>query len=188
VIIDASGGDIGSTAVAYGDAFLGPRSPFGATAAHPQRVFGLGSLAPIFAHRPARRGRVFVVVRSSNPEGSALQQARLPDGRSVAEAPRRMTSPRETWPRTERARPDRRVVGGNSGAGVAGLADRLPKRAAAVPASGLRGRRWRMCGADSGSTFAGHPSIYPAASRGGPAIGDPGAPSEREIAEIRRAA
>src|ERR1700676_2166758 len=84
-IVDAKRDDIGSKAVAYGDAFLGPRSPFGGDAMTLSAYLGLGSLAPIFDIARREGAGVFVVVRSSNPEGSALQQARLPDGRSVAE-------------------------------------------------------------------------------------------------------
>src|ERR1700676_4737131 len=47
-VIDAKRYDSGSTAVAYGDAFLGPRSPFGGDAMTLSAYLGLGSLAPIF--------------------------------------------------------------------------------------------------------------------------------------------
>src|SRR3954469_19740121 len=48
VIVDAKRGDIGSTAVAYGETFLGPRSPFRGDAMTLSAYLGLGSLAPIF--------------------------------------------------------------------------------------------------------------------------------------------
>jgi orotidine-5'-phosphate decarboxylase len=65
VLLDAKRGDIGSTCAAY---------------AH----LGFGVLEPLFAAADAVGGAVFVVVASSNPEGTALQAAATPDGTSVA--------------------------------------------------------------------------------------------------------
>src|SRR5260370_2847979 len=48
VIIDAKRGDIGSTASAYGEAFLGPQSRFGGDAMTLSPHLRLGSLTPIF--------------------------------------------------------------------------------------------------------------------------------------------
>jgi len=84
VVIDAKRGDIASTAVAYGEAFLGPRSPFGGDAVTLSPYLGFASLAPIYAIARREAAGVFVVVRSSNVEENALQQAVMPDGRSVA--------------------------------------------------------------------------------------------------------
>src|SRR5579864_445882 len=84
-IIDAKCGDISSTAVAYGEAFLGPRSVYCGDALTLSPYLGFGSLAPILAIARREAAGVFIVVRSSNPEGSGLQHAMLPDGRSVAE-------------------------------------------------------------------------------------------------------
>src|SRR5437764_9297216 len=85
VIIDAKRGDVDSTAVAYGEAFLGPDSAFGGDAMTLHPYLGLAALAPILEIARRAAAGVFVVVRSSNPEGYALQHARVADGRSVAE-------------------------------------------------------------------------------------------------------
>jgi len=47
---------------------------------------GFGALRPVFDRAVACNATVFVIVRSSNPEGRRLQDARHEDGRSVADA------------------------------------------------------------------------------------------------------
>jgi len=83
VIADAKRGDIGSTSSAYAAAWLDGSSPLAADAVTVTPYLGLGALAPMIeAARTGGRG-IFVVVRSSNPEGRALQQAVLAGGSSV---------------------------------------------------------------------------------------------------------
>jgi len=79
-------GDIGHTLDAYADAMIGPDSPFGGDAMTAVAYMGFGSLKPLLAKAAQRGAGVFIVVRSSNPEGRALQDARHPDGRTVATA------------------------------------------------------------------------------------------------------
>jgi len=86
VIADAKRGDIGSTSAAYADAWLGEASPLAADAVTAHPYLGLGALAP-FVEAAERGGRgVFVVVRGSNPEGRALQEATTAAGRSVEDS------------------------------------------------------------------------------------------------------
>ncbi len=83
VINDAKRGDIDTTAQAYADAWLGDASPLAADAVTVHAYLGLGALQPM-VRLAARGGRgVFVVVRSSNPEGRGLQQAVTAEGASV---------------------------------------------------------------------------------------------------------
>jgi orotidine-5'-phosphate decarboxylase len=83
VINDAKRGDIDSTAQAYADAWLGDASPLAADAVTAHPYLGLGALSPL-VHLAACNGRgVIVVVRSSNPEGRALQEAVTAEGASV---------------------------------------------------------------------------------------------------------
>jgi orotidine-5'-phosphate decarboxylase len=98
VIIDGKRGDIGSTAVAYGDAFLGPRSPFGGDALTLSAYLGLGSLAPIFDI--ARREGPGFLSWCAPPTQKDRRCSRR-DCRMAARWPSTspMTSPRETWPR-----------------------------------------------------------------------------------------
>jgi orotidine-5'-phosphate decarboxylase len=86
VILDTKRGDIGSTAGAYGEAYLGTCSPYGADAMTVHAYLGMAALQPIIAVARRREAGVFVVVRSSDPAGDALQQAAMADGRTVAEA------------------------------------------------------------------------------------------------------
>jgi orotidine-5'-phosphate decarboxylase len=84
VIADAKRGDIGSTMEAYASTWLDPRSPLCADAVTATPYLGLGSLQPMF-DLAAEHGRgVIVVVRTSNPEGRALQEARTESGRGPA--------------------------------------------------------------------------------------------------------
>ncbi len=80
VVADAKRADIGSTMVAYADAWLGAASPLRADAVTAVPYLGLGALEPLVTL--ARDGGlgVFVVVRSSNPEGRPVQTARTGEG------------------------------------------------------------------------------------------------------------
>lgn len=85
VLLDAKRGDIGSTMTAYAQAYLADGAPLAVDAVTLSPYLGTGALAPAF-ELAARTGRgVFVLARTSNPEGTALQRARGPDGRSVAQ-------------------------------------------------------------------------------------------------------
>lgn len=183
VIIDAKRGDIGSTAVAYGEAFLGPKSPFGGDAMTLSPYLGLESLEPIFEIAKREGAGVFVLVRSSNPEGSELQRARLPDGRSVAE---HLTDEITALNAGEAIGLIGAVVGATQGAEAAALAGRLPHSLLLVPGIGAQGATM----ADVRRDFARHyERVIPSLSRGIAGAGpDPvslkGA-VQRYIAEIR---
>lgn len=84
VIADAKRGDIGSTAAGYADAWLG-RGPLAADAMTAVAYLGLGALQPMVDAARANGRGLFVVVRSSNPEGRDLQSAVTAGGRSVDE-------------------------------------------------------------------------------------------------------
>lgn len=77
VVLDAKRGDIGLTAGHYAAAAVDA----GADAITANAYLGAGTLSPL---TDAGLG-VFALVRTSNPEGDAIQGARLADGRSVAE-------------------------------------------------------------------------------------------------------
>ncbi len=82
-IADAKRGDIGSTMDAYASAWLDPSSPLAADAMTAVAYLGLGALQPAFDLAAASGRGVIVVVRSSNPEGRSLQEARTAGGASV---------------------------------------------------------------------------------------------------------
>lgn len=85
VVLDAKRGDIGSTVVAYADAYLNPSMSMYADAITASPYLGVGSLAPMFEAAREYNGGVFVLALTSNKEGASVQHARLPDGRTVAQ-------------------------------------------------------------------------------------------------------
>jgi orotidine-5'-phosphate decarboxylase len=84
VLLDAKRGDIGSTVQAYADAYVDPASQLCSDAVTVTPYLGFASLQPLIRTALAHGNGVFVVTMTSNPEGAEVQQARLPDGRTVA--------------------------------------------------------------------------------------------------------
>lgn len=80
VIADAKRADIANTVEAYADAWLGPTSPLRADAVTAVPYLGLASLEPLVDAAARSGSAVIVVVRSSNPEGRVIQEARLATG------------------------------------------------------------------------------------------------------------
>ena len=84
-LLDVKRGDIGSTMDGYADAYLSVGAPLGADAVTLSPYLGFGSLtSAIRSADDAGRG-VFVLARTSNPEGGDVQLAEW-SGRSVAQA------------------------------------------------------------------------------------------------------
>jgi orotidine 5''-phosphate decarboxylase, subfamily 2 len=84
VILDVKRGDIGSTMAGYADAYLAEGAPLGADAVTLTPYLGFDSLEPgLSAAAQAGRG-VFVLARTSNPEGADVQLATA-GGTSVAQ-------------------------------------------------------------------------------------------------------
>ena len=84
VILDGKRNDIGSTATAYAQGFLGAggQSPWGADALTVSPYLGDDSLQPFIDVARERSAGIFVLVKTSNPGGKMLQD--LPaDGRPV---------------------------------------------------------------------------------------------------------
>lgn len=75
VLLDAKRGDIGSTSDAYAQAYLSSDSPVRIDALTANPYLGVGSLAPMFEAAQGSGRGVFVVARSSNPEGAHVQDA-----------------------------------------------------------------------------------------------------------------
>ena len=86
VLLDVKRGDIGSTMGAYTAAYLSGDTALSADAVTVSPYLGFGSLAPaIEVAREHGRG-VFVLARTSNPEAAELQNALLPNGKTVAQS------------------------------------------------------------------------------------------------------
>lgn len=83
VLLDAKRGDVGSTNDAYGEAYLGPAAGIQVDALTVTPYLGFAALRPFFDRAAEHGAGLFVVTRSSNPEGRPLQTARGADGLSV---------------------------------------------------------------------------------------------------------
>ncbi|GAA4537478.1 orotidine-5'-phosphate decarboxylase [Pseudonocardia xishanensis] len=84
-VLDVKRGDIGSTMDGYADAYLGVGAPVAADAITVSPYLGFGSLEPALrAAEEADRG-LFVLARTSNPEGASVQLASV-DGTTVAQS------------------------------------------------------------------------------------------------------
>lgn len=83
VILDAKRGDVGSTNQAYAQAYLGPKAPIAADAITVSPYLGLGAMGAFISGAHEAGSGIFVVTRSSNPEGRVVQSARTDSGTSV---------------------------------------------------------------------------------------------------------
>jgi len=77
VVLDGKRGDIGSTAQAYADAYLAASAPLAVDALTVHPYLGFGSLRPFLDTAHASGAGVFVLALTSNPEGAAVQRARV---------------------------------------------------------------------------------------------------------------
>lgn len=84
-IVDAKRGDIGSTMAAYAQAYVGAGSPLAGDAVTASPYLGFDSLRPLLTLAATTGRGVIVLALTSNPEGAAVQHARAPDGRTVAQ-------------------------------------------------------------------------------------------------------
>jgi orotidine-5'-phosphate decarboxylase len=85
VLLDGKRGDIDTTAEAYAEGYFLPSSPLRVDAVTTHAYLGFAALEKFLNIAIRHHGGVFVVVRSSNPEGHALQTAKLASGETVAE-------------------------------------------------------------------------------------------------------
>jgi orotidine-5'-phosphate decarboxylase len=85
VLVDAKRGDIDTTGEAYAEAFFSPSSPLRVDAVTFHPYMGFGALRKSLELAVRNSAGVFIVVRSSNPEGEELQNARIGRGSTVAE-------------------------------------------------------------------------------------------------------
>ena len=86
VLLDAKRGDIGSTAVGYSQAYLGPGAIMPCDAMTLSPYLGRDSLRP-FLEQSRREGHgLFVLVKTSNPGAGDFQDQRLEEGATLFEA------------------------------------------------------------------------------------------------------
>jgi orotidine-5'-phosphate decarboxylase len=85
VLLDGKRGDIETTGAAYAEGYFSSSTTLRVDAVTVHVYLGLAALDPFFDIAVRAEGGVFVVVRSSNPEGRQLQTARLANGETVAQ-------------------------------------------------------------------------------------------------------
>ncbi|EMD29016.1 orotidine-5'-phosphate decarboxylase [Amycolatopsis azurea] len=85
VLLDVKRGDIGSTMAAYTAAFLPSGAELEADAITVSPYLGFGSLDFAVEVAQAQGKGLFVLARTSNPEAQGLQNALLPNGKTVAQ-------------------------------------------------------------------------------------------------------
>lgn len=84
VLLDGKRGDIDTTVEAYAEGYFSPSSALRVDAVTTHAYLGFAALEKFLAIAIRNDGGVFVVVRSSNPEGRELQTAKLANGETVA--------------------------------------------------------------------------------------------------------
>lgn len=85
VLLDAKRGDIGSTAKAYADAYLGVSAPLPSDAITLNPYLGLDSLAPFVRRSKEAQCGLFVLIKTSNPGSGDYQDRTLADGGTLYE-------------------------------------------------------------------------------------------------------
>ena len=83
VLLDAKRGDVGSTNEAYAQAYLGDDAAIPVDALTVTPYLGFGAMVAFTDRAVAAGSGLFVVTRSSNPEGRSVQAARQADGATV---------------------------------------------------------------------------------------------------------
>jgi orotidine-5'-phosphate decarboxylase len=88
VIIDGKRNDIGSTATAYAQAYLGPSPPsaWGGDGLTVSPYLGADSLQPFVDTAVERDAGIFVLVKTSNPGGGLFQDLQSDDGKAFYQA------------------------------------------------------------------------------------------------------
>ena len=86
VLLDGKRGDIDTTGAAYAEGYFSASTTLRVDAVTTHAYLGFGALEPFLEIALRAEGGVFVVVRSSNPEGRELQTAKLANGHTVAQA------------------------------------------------------------------------------------------------------
>lgn len=181
VLVDGKRGDIGSTVEAYAQAYLGPTSAFRADAITAHAYLGFGSLKPLLDRAANIGAGVFVVVRSSNVEGIALQNAVLTDdGRTVADSLADMITEFNQQTTGDDIGPVGAVVGATIDNDLLSTLERLPKSLILAPGIGHQGATFE----DLRKRFQRHASrAIPSSSR---AVLDRGPDVEQLSNEIMR--
>ena len=138
VLLDGKRGDIDSTALAYAESYFGSTTALQVDAITTHVYLGIGALDPMIDHVVQHGGGMFVVVRSSNPEGKALQTARMANGETIAQALCREITERNRKYTSDAIGPIGAVVGATC-EDAAETVDALPTSFILAPGVGAQG-------------------------------------------------
>jgi orotidine-5'-phosphate decarboxylase len=198
VIADAKRGDIGVTAAAYAQAFLGETpTPFGpirglaADAMTVNPLLGGDSLEPFVTTARASGAGLFILVRTSNPGAADLQERALADGRSVSDRLADLVDEIGSDGIGRHGLADvGAVVGATAPGRLGALRERMPHAVFLLPGVGAQGGRVEELAA---AFAAGPASALVTASRGIVSAhertgGDPADAAAREASRLRELA
>jgi len=149
VIADGKRGDIDLSAAAYGQAFFGetptPYGPvpgLGADALTVSPLLGIDSLVPIVDAARERSAGVFVLVRTSNPGATDVQERMLADGGSVSDRLAEIVADLGAPGIARSGLTDvGAVIGATAPQWLASLRDRMPHAVFLLPGVGAQGGR-----------------------------------------------
>src|SRR5581483_9225397 len=198
VIADAKRGDIGVTAAAYAQSFLGETpTPFGAVpglaadAVTVNPLLGGDSLEPFVTAARASGAGLFILVRTSNPGAADIQERALADGRSVSDRLADLVDEIGSDGVGRHGLSDvGAVVGATAPGRLGALRERMPHAVFLLPGVGAQGGRVE----DLAPAFAAGPaSGLVSASRGIVTAherlgGDPADAAAREASRLRELA
>lgn len=139
VILDGKRNDIGSTATAYADAYLGAASPWGSDSLTVSPYLGRDSIEPFVDMCDQRAAGIFVLVKTSNPGGGLLQN-RTTEGQTVyAAVAQLVTELNATRTNDEGYGPLGAVVGATYPEELAELREAMPHSWILIPGFGAQG-------------------------------------------------
>ena len=198
VIADGKRGDVAVTAAAYGQAFFGetptifgPVRGLGPDAMTANPLLGRDSLAPMIGAARQSGAGVFVLVRTSNPGASDIQELSLRDGGTVSELLATMVSELGTAGVGASGLSDvGAVVGATAPDRLERLRELMPAAVFLMPGVGVQGGHVQELGpafapGAGGGLISASRAIVDAHARAG---GDPGTAARNEAARLREAA
>ncbi len=135
LVMDAKRGDIGSTAEAYARAFFSREGDFFSDALTVNGYLGSDGIFPFYEAARNTQGGVFVLVKTSNPSSSQLQDLRV-EGQPVYE---KMVEVLDYVEQPDEFNTLGAVAGATHPAELKKLRKRMPKRMFLIPGYGAQG-------------------------------------------------
>jgi len=154
VIADAKRGDIGTTAEAYAQAFLGSKglSPFGADCLTVNPYLGEDSLTPFVSRSRETSTGIFVLVKTSNPGSGFIQDLQV-NGSTISERIAEWVQSQSAAQSVAQLETDMKygsigaVVGATYPAQLASLRSKMPNAWLLIPGYGAQGGTAKEIGA-----------------------------------------